>query len=184
MLLQGIGVLAASHAIIYKRDHKASLTWVGLILLSPGIGALLYWLFGVNRIKRKAKKIFHSKEKLNVKFNNDEVTEVVSEKNFGNSLSKLSYITNSLVGLPLVSNNGIDLYLNGEKFYPELISEIEKSKRHIYLCSYIFENDNIGKKISTELKKAAARGVTVRVLKFFFCFSQLLIGFWVRIINI
>src|SRR5690606_8031496 len=46
--------VAAGHAVMYKRDSRAAVAWVGLILLSPFFGALFYCLFGVNRIRRLA----------------------------------------------------------------------------------------------------------------------------------
>jgi len=51
----GIGVsLAASvHTVLYKRDSRAAVAWVGLIWLVPFVGALLYLLFGINRVRRR-----------------------------------------------------------------------------------------------------------------------------------
>ncbi|MGC4005421.1 MAG: PLDc N-terminal domain-containing protein [Pirellulales bacterium] len=44
------------HALVVKRDARATIAWVGLIWLTPMVGAFLYVLFGVNRIHRRAKK--------------------------------------------------------------------------------------------------------------------------------
>ena len=46
--------IAAVHALIYKRDHRAALGWIGVILLFPVAGPLLYFLFGINRLRTKA----------------------------------------------------------------------------------------------------------------------------------
>ena len=45
---------AAGHAVLFKRDSRATIGWVGLIFLTPLLGALLYWIFGINRIHRRA----------------------------------------------------------------------------------------------------------------------------------
>ncbi len=50
-----VELLAAGHAVLYKRDSRSTIGWVGLILLTPLFGAVLYWMFGINRIHRKAK---------------------------------------------------------------------------------------------------------------------------------
>jgi cardiolipin synthase len=47
-----VELLAAGHAVLYKRDSRATIGWVGLILLTPLLGAVLYWMFGINRIQR------------------------------------------------------------------------------------------------------------------------------------
>ncbi len=49
-----IELAAVGHAVLYKRDSRATIGWVGLILLTPLLGALLYWVFGINRIHRRA----------------------------------------------------------------------------------------------------------------------------------
>ena len=45
------------HAILYKRDVRATVGWVGVIWLAPFIGAALYVLFGINRIERRAARL-------------------------------------------------------------------------------------------------------------------------------
>ena len=50
-----IELLAAGHAVLFKPDSRATIGWVGFILLTPLIGAILYWMFGVDRIRRRAK---------------------------------------------------------------------------------------------------------------------------------
>src|SRR6266404_4639337 len=50
-----IELWAAGHAVLYKRDSRSTIGWVGLILLTPLVGAALYWMFGINRIQRRAK---------------------------------------------------------------------------------------------------------------------------------
>src|ERR1035438_6077266 len=49
-----ISVVAAGHAVLYKRDSRSAIAWVGFIWLVPLVGALLYFVFGVNRLRRQA----------------------------------------------------------------------------------------------------------------------------------
>ena len=55
-LLAGLYIamaLAVSvHATLWKRDSRAVIGWIGVAWLSPYIGALAYYLFGINRIQR------------------------------------------------------------------------------------------------------------------------------------
>src|SRR5687767_12887067 len=53
----GVAVLASSHAVLTKKDSRAALGWVGIIWLTPILGAILYFTFGVNRIQRKARRL-------------------------------------------------------------------------------------------------------------------------------
>ena len=67
-----VATLAAGHALLYKRDTRAVIAWVGLIMLVPLAGAILYWMLGVNRVRRRAVALrphgtppvaYHSKER-------------------------------------------------------------------------------------------------------------------------
>src|SRR5215470_5195134 len=49
-----MSVLASGHALLYKRDSRAAVAWVGFVWLVPLVGAVLYFIFGVNRIQRRA----------------------------------------------------------------------------------------------------------------------------------
>jgi cardiolipin synthase len=52
-----IALAASGHAVLYKRDARAAVAWVGFIWLMPFLGALLYVLLGVNRIRRRARSL-------------------------------------------------------------------------------------------------------------------------------
>ena len=49
-----LSVIASAHAVLYKRDTRAAIAWVGFVWLVPLGGAVLYFIFGVNRIRRHA----------------------------------------------------------------------------------------------------------------------------------
>jgi len=46
--------LASAHAVLHKRDTRATVLWIGFIWLLPLLGPVLYLLLGVNRVRRKA----------------------------------------------------------------------------------------------------------------------------------
>src|SRR5260221_3837780 len=51
------GLWASAHIVLYKRDSRAAIAWVGLVLLAPLVGSLFYFLFGINRIQRRAHRL-------------------------------------------------------------------------------------------------------------------------------
>jgi cardiolipin synthase len=66
---------------------------------------------------------------------------------------------------PLIfSGNRIELLKNGEQYFPRLLDGIHAATKSIYLETYIFEMDNVGRKVSDALAAAAERGVAVHVL--------------------
>jgi len=49
MLMAAIGIV---HAIMTKEDVRAATGWVGVMILSPFLGAIIYAIAGINRIRR------------------------------------------------------------------------------------------------------------------------------------
>src|SRR5579871_612077 len=46
------GAAAASlHALLTKSDPRSAVSWIGICCLIPYGGPLLYWLFGINRVR-------------------------------------------------------------------------------------------------------------------------------------
>jgi cardiolipin synthase len=44
--------VAACHILLTKDNVRAAAGWIGLVILSPFVGTALYWIFGINRIRR------------------------------------------------------------------------------------------------------------------------------------
>ncbi|MEE4601396.1 MAG: hypothetical protein V2J65_08945 [Desulfobacteraceae bacterium] len=63
-----------------------------------------------------------------------------------------------------ISNNKINLLQNGEEYFPSTEAALNRALHEIYLESYIFENDNTGKRIVEALKRAVFRGVKTHLL--------------------
>jgi cardiolipin synthase len=50
-------VASAGHALLWKRDPRAALGWIVVSLTVPVAGPLLYFVFGINRIRTKAQRL-------------------------------------------------------------------------------------------------------------------------------
>ncbi|HEX5803276.1 MAG TPA: cardiolipin synthase ClsB [Azospira sp.] len=60
--------------------------------------------------------------------------------------------------------NRLTLLNSGREFFPALIAAIDGAQREVHLETYIFEDDASGRPVIDALKRAAARGATVRLL--------------------
>jgi cardiolipin synthase len=58
-----LDVWASGHAILHKRDSRAATVWVGFVWFVPLVGAVAYFIFGVNRIKRRAVELRGDQER-------------------------------------------------------------------------------------------------------------------------
>lgn len=64
----------------------------------------------------------------------------------------------------LLSGNRVALLENGQAYFPDVLAAIDGASREVHLETYLFENDATGRRVADALRRAAARGVTVRVM--------------------
>jgi len=161
-----IGITAAIHAAMTKEDPRAAIAWVGVILLSPFIGAGLYLLAGINRIRRvsignkrfRAESRHHRSVKRGGK--NESTRLVPAEPRF----ESMKVLGDRVSPFPLTGGNRIEPLVGGDAAYPEMLAAISGARRHVALSSYIFDNDALGRQFAEALVDAHLRGVAVRVL--------------------
>lgn len=165
-LLFGVGLFSAGHALLYKREPHSALVWTTLCLGLPGVGPFLYWFFGVNRIRTRARRwqargrmCFAESTGLEPDLELTLPAELRTE-NFASLLSLTDVVTRR----PLVPGNCIEPLYNGEEAYPAMLEAIDNARSSIHLATYIFDPDQIGQQFRTALTAAVARGVDVRVL--------------------
>ncbi|HEX2465279.1 MAG TPA: phospholipase D-like domain-containing protein [Thermoanaerobaculia bacterium] len=158
----GVAIVASAHVILYKRDVRAAIGWTGLVWLAPFAGSLLYWLLGINRIRRRAVRLEHPA--LVVR----ESTRVYAAGAAGSSgearLEPLVELTARVTGNPLLSGNRVTALDGGDVAYPAMLDAIASARRSILFATYIFDHDRAGKLFLDALAAAQARGVAVRVL--------------------
>jgi len=63
-----------------------------------------------------------------------------------------------------IAGHTLTLLRNGEEYFPRLIAALDDATHSIYLETYIYAADASGQMISAALKRAARRGVQVRLL--------------------
>ena len=155
------------HAVLWKRDSRAVIAWVGLAWLAPVLGSCAYLCLGINRLQRKATSL-----KLGDSWDRQSL-----ERLYPDDLRRLDHLAQevpNLVGLanagsrltgqPLVPGNQVDVLVNGDQAYPAMIAAINESKSSVALLSYIFDSDPVGDDFLEALVKASRRGVQVRLL--------------------
>ena len=62
------------------------------------------------------------------------------------------------------ANNDVTLLHSGTEFFPALITAVDAAQTEIYLETYIFAADETGEEVKAALKRAASRGVAVKVI--------------------
>jgi cardiolipin synthase len=162
-----LALVSSLHAILHKRDPRAAVSWSGLIWLVPVAGALFYWMFGVNRIARRAGKLRRRRRSLERR----KPSTVCTEQELCEALTpgaahlgSLAKIADRLTGRPLLEGNQVSMLVNGEQAYPEMLKAIDGAHKSVALEIYIIELDAVGRQFVDALIRARQRGCKVCVL--------------------
>lgn len=137
------------------------LPWIILILLFPIFGTILLITIGKSYTKSKLlKSIYNTEKKYNKYFKQDLEIKQEIEKN---NLDNLQYIINR-TSYSITKNNDVTYYNFGEKFYPELLKELKKAEKFIFMEYFIINKGVMWNSILDILKEKASKGIDVRII--------------------
>jgi len=162
-----VAVVAAGHALLFKSDPRAALGWIAVCLMFPLMGPLLYFLFGINRIRTRAQKLNPLSPfqlDTDAEHPDDQVEPALAPSLVSQKLSQIIRISHAVSRRPLIGGNAVTLLKNGEQAYPAMLDAIKKSQHSLFLSAYIFETNETGRQFIDALTQASRRGVDVRVI--------------------
>ncbi len=164
-----LGLGSATHALLNKRDPRSQLGWLVICLLIPGLGALSYWMLGVNRIRTRARKwqargLFELAPEMSGRFERAAGRLSAQFPAMADTMISLLAISRRVTGRPLLSGNKVRPLYDGEQAYPAMLEAITGARNYVYLSTYLFQTDEAGERFIAALGDASERGVDVRVL--------------------
>lgn len=151
----GCAAVAATHALLTKPDPRSAVGWIGVVWLFPLVGPLLYALFGINRVRTRARALRGTAPAARL------VSPPAPPDAFA---AQLTRIGDAVTQWPRVPGNRIEPLENGENAFPSMLAAIREARYSVWLATYIFETDPVGLQFVQALADAAARGVQVRAL--------------------
>jgi cardiolipin synthase len=152
-----LAVAVTIHILLTKREVASAVGWIGLVWFAPILGAASYLMFGVNRIRRRARQ-------LRPRDSDPSGSAAWPSPNGDDDLDPLGRGIGRITARPLLAGTVVQSYQNGDEAYPPMLEAIAAAKVSVGLSSYIFEDDRWGGRFIEALAEASARGVQVRVL--------------------
>src|SRR5579863_9318961 len=149
LLNYGVASIAAIHALLTKPDPRSALSWIAVCWLIPIAGPLLYWLFGINRVlQHRSFELWPSAVSGSVPSGAD-LTFCPDQVRVGAALTRR----------PLEGGNCIDTLHNGEAAFPRMLQAINGATVSVWLSTYIFQSDSVGRQFVQALVSASQRGL-------------------------
>ena len=144
--------IASLHALLTKSDPRSALSWIAVCSLIPYGGVVLYALFGINRVRRPQMTQWATSAPLG------------TEPAFAAPLAGQARIGDALTRRPLESGNVLETLHDGEEAFPRMLAALAAARNSVWLATYIFQTDRVGRQFVDALAAAARRDVQVRVL--------------------
>ena len=163
-------VVAVCIRIVYDTNNTSkTLSYLLLTVFLPLAGIIIYFSVGTNYRKRKlySKKVIKDEKRLKEvtqRIHSQSEIVMAQKKPEVKQYIKLARLLLNGSLSQLTEHNEVQLLLNGEQKFPEVIKALKAAKHHIHMEYYIFENGEIGKQIKDILIQKAREGVEVRFI--------------------
>jgi cardiolipin synthase len=160
-------MLAVTVVFLERRNVAATWAWLLVLFFVPGLGFIIYLLFGQNLSRRKIYKIKEDRVKFVKELIDNQLSELPNTQfNDPNAVHYLDMIYMNMKNAFAVytQNNEVEVFTNGKAKFASLFQAIEDATHHIHLMYYMVHDDALGKKLIDLLTQKASSGVEVRFL--------------------
>ena len=156
-----VGIAAAVavtiHVLLTKSEVPAATGWIGLAWVAPIWGSVLYFMFGINRVLRRARRLRGEREPRR-RADDAPVDELPTH------LRPLEQAVRRITKRLAENENSVEVFYDGDETYPVMLDAIDKAETSVGLSTYIMRDDDVGRRFVAALAAAQKRGVAVRVL--------------------
>ena len=163
---QILRLVLAIRVIMRRRPVGVSLAWLSVILIVPYAGAGLYLVFGELRLGRR-RADWLSKIHMPFEiwlFKLRERAEPIHWQTLGPECEPLSKLVETTVNIPALPGNMWRLYSTTDEVFDEIVQDIDAARSTCHREFYIWNVGGRADDVADALIRAAARGVTCRVL--------------------
>jgi cardiolipin synthase len=153
--------------VVITRPQRpvVALAWLALTLWLPWLGLVLYFLIGERRLgRRRAKRYVQSVHIQQMASHPGVNRSFVIHPQIDEHQHSLVTVAETLVGMPILGGNQVEFLPHAARFIDLLIEDIDKARHHVHMVYFIFEDDEVGRRVGAALARASKRGVQCRVL--------------------
>ncbi len=161
------GIVAVMIPVVMLRKEKptAAIAWLAVVFLEPFVGLALYLLVGESRLGRKRLDQRRStKHVLSPAQRPDIDPRFVINPTEESAHGILVYLAEQVGGLPVVGGNQVRSMIDTTEAIDAIVADIDSAEKHVHLLFYIYEADEVGRRVADALIRAARRGVRCRLL--------------------
>ncbi len=159
IFLRSIGVLITLLIIRTNVSPDYKLTWTFVILMTPLLGVVVYLI---------SKRTITSRYIDNINANNKAIDELLDDSklidNYSKKIRKQACYLKKYAKASIFKGNDTKYYPLGEEMWQDMLVELEKAKKFIFLEYFIVEKGIMLDSIVKILRRKASEGVEVRFM--------------------
>ncbi len=162
-------LIAFTIIFLERKDPSATLAWLMILFLLPGVGIVFYFLFSQNISRQKIFRLskFEEASISNALF--EQMSDIRSGRfEFARAEAKkwqdMIQLNQTYSESYFTQDNHITILTDGMHKFDSLLQDIKNASISINIMYYIVKNDTLGRTIIDALTKKALEGVEVRFL--------------------
>jgi len=160
-----IRLCLAVRIIMRRRPVGVSLAWLTVVFVFPLAGAAVYLTFGELRLgRRRAVWAAQIRQPVDQWLQSLRPRKTVDWTAQGPECEPLAKLTEATFQFPALPGNQLQLIPETDDVFRSLIADIDSAQRSCQMVFYIWHMGGLADEVAEALLRAAARGVTCRVL--------------------
>lgn len=147
-----------------RKQPVSKLAWVMSIVMLPFAGSLLFLVFGINRVRRRAALRQASRRQLHGMLPTCAQYQLFPGESTSPRVERLIKLADRVAGTRCCFGNSIEILSDTNRTLGLIEQAIHAARESIHLEYYIWQPDRTGKKVRDLLISKARQGVKIRFL--------------------
>jgi cardiolipin synthase len=151
--------------LVRRKEPSATIAWILVLVFLPALGAILFLMFGRDRVRwpAKRKRALDAVVRAQVAASRGEAE--ASPATLDSALERALFrIGGRLTHLRATGGNRVEVLVDGNSTYDRIGAAIDGARHHVHAQFYLIRDDATGRWFRDRLVAAAKRGVVVRLL--------------------
>ncbi len=158
-----VGFFSSIDAVMNTRTAQGTIAWAMALNAIPILAVPAYWVLG--RSKFQGYVTLRQDQDSEVLELGQDLRERVKKHRFTDfRIPEAGLAGETLAKMPFLSENRVDLLIDGEATFDSIVAGIEAAKEYVLIQFYIVHDDGLGRRIKDVLIAKATEGVRVYFL--------------------
>jgi cardiolipin synthase len=158
-----LAVVAIALLLRHQRPPVSAVAWLMSIVFLPILGAILFWFFGMNRVKRRQRAWWKQRRRRDRR-RADATAGDCHPAGFNRLQQRLAELTRNATGAGITCGNQVRLLPDSAEAFDAMEQAIRQARHSVHVQYYIYRPDKIGTRIRDALIAKAREGVRVRFM--------------------